>query len=43
VESAFVRVEDRVYSDDPVSLTRIVQELGAERAALTEGAVREPG
>jgi FlaA1/EpsC-like NDP-sugar epimerase len=36
VESAFVRVEDRVYSDDPVSVTTIVQELAAERSALSE-------
>jgi FlaA1/EpsC-like NDP-sugar epimerase len=43
VESAFVRVEDRVYSDDPVSVTGIVQELAAERSALAEGAISEPG
>ena len=43
VESAFVRVEDRVYSDDPVSVTGIVQELAAERSALAERAVTEPG
>ncbi len=43
VESAFVRVEDRVYSDDPESVTTIVQELAAERAALAERAVSEPG
>ena len=43
VESAFVRVEDRVYSDDPVSVTAIVQELAAERSALAERAVSEPG
>jgi FlaA1/EpsC-like NDP-sugar epimerase len=39
VESAFVRVEDRVYSDDPVSVTTIVQELAAERSALAERTV----
>jgi hypothetical protein len=38
VESAFARVEDRVYSDDPVSVTAIVQELAAERSALAERA-----
>jgi FlaA1/EpsC-like NDP-sugar epimerase len=43
VESAFVRVEDRVYSDDPVSVTTIVQELAAERSALAERAISEPG
>jgi FlaA1/EpsC-like NDP-sugar epimerase len=43
VESAFVRVEDRVYSDDPESVTTIVQELAAERSALAERAVSEPG
>jgi FlaA1/EpsC-like NDP-sugar epimerase len=43
VESAFVRVEDRVYSDDPESVTAIVQELAAERSALTERAISEPG
>jgi FlaA1/EpsC-like NDP-sugar epimerase len=36
VESAFVRVEDRVYSDDPESVTKVVQELAAERSALAE-------
>jgi FlaA1/EpsC-like NDP-sugar epimerase len=34
VEEAFVRVEDRVYSGDPASVTSIVQELAAERAAV---------
>ena len=34
VEDAFVRVEDRVYSGDPSSVTTIVQELAAERAAV---------
>jgi len=43
VESAFVRVEDRVYSDDPESVTKIVQELAAERSALAERAISEPG
>jgi FlaA1/EpsC-like NDP-sugar epimerase len=38
VESAFVRVEDRVYSDDPESVTAVVQELAAERSALAERA-----
>jgi FlaA1/EpsC-like NDP-sugar epimerase len=38
VESAFVRVEDRVYSDDPESVTKVVQELAAERSALAERA-----
>src|SRR5688572_10505725 len=38
VESAFARVEDRVYSDDPESVTTIVQELAAERSALAERA-----
>src|SRR5215208_6839136 len=38
VESAFVRVEDRVYSDNPESVTAIVQELAAERSALAERA-----
>jgi FlaA1/EpsC-like NDP-sugar epimerase len=42
VESAFVRVEDRVYSDDPESVTTIVQELAAERSALAERAISEP-
>ncbi len=42
VESAFVRVEDRVYSDDPESVTKIVQELAAERSALAERAMSEP-
>jgi FlaA1/EpsC-like NDP-sugar epimerase len=39
VEVAFARVEDRVYSDDPVSVTVIVQELAAERAAIAERAI----
>jgi FlaA1/EpsC-like NDP-sugar epimerase len=39
VEVAFARVEDRVYSDDPVSVTAIVQELAAERAAMADSAV----
>ena len=39
VEVAFARVEDRVYSDDPVSVTGIVQELAAERAAIAERAI----
>src|SRR5215212_747723 len=43
VESAFVRVEDRVYSDDPESVTKIVQELAAERSALADRAISEPG
>src|SRR5688572_23279849 len=38
VEPAFARVEDRVYSDDPESVTTIVQELAAERSALAERA-----
>ena len=39
VEVAFARVEDRVYSDDPVSVTVIVQELAAERAAIADRAI----
>ena len=39
VEVAFARVEDRVYSDDPVSVTGIVQELAAERAAIADRAI----
>jgi FlaA1/EpsC-like NDP-sugar epimerase len=38
VESAFARVEDLVYSDDPVSVTTIVQELAAERTSIAERA-----
>ena len=38
VESAFVRVEDRVYSNDPEPVTAIVQRLAAERSAMAERA-----
>jgi FlaA1/EpsC-like NDP-sugar epimerase len=39
VEVAFARVEDRVYSEDPVSVTAIVQDLAAERTLLAERAI----